>query len=788
MRKLNQHFENDETLGSQVVRLGDKAETTEETEASGLVYLQVNEPLLTQATQESRGTLKASFKVKPETIADDFSVNINPTSNIDIADDKYAIFKIVNDEGTFKIQDGSKYVELSSSQWYDVELSFDVVARKVSRTVKDLEGTTVLSNTSSGNSAPNAVRGIMFKAAGGTSVLMDDIKLEYITTPPSVDKSKISATDRFGEKVTDINNVTTALSTIEIPFGAPIDSKTANSDTIMLADSYGNPINYTGSVSKNSYIIKLDDPLVINEEYTVTIPETVSNIFGDMLGEEVTFTFKTLNKIMDISAVNVNGEPFTSLYDIEAGSVVTVEMSYLNGTNTDVNSDVILAFYGNDGLINMQSVPFTVPAYGYGLDSETIEFVVPREFDIDAVDSMSIFVWDGLKYLSPLSRSISAKKKVGEAGKFRNYVDFEVNVEGGREPVILQLTDTQIIDSSQRREGKLNNTAAINFWLPELMNRRLFTDLKALINKVNPDLILMTGDLVYGGYDDAGTSLMKLAYFMDQFDIPWAPVFGNHDNESTMGVDWQCDYLENCENCLFKQRALTGNGNYSIGIVQGGELKRVIFMVDSNGCGEMSDESLANGHSTKEKGFGADQIEWYTSVANKINEKFGNMKYTFAFHIQLAAFEDAFAAYGFDNDGEKISEGVNHGDFVNPINIDELENKKDTDFGYIGRGLKTPWDQDKIVYNGMKALGADSILVGHEHCNSASVVYDGIRFQYGQKIGEYDRINFKNSEGKIAGASAYTADAGTPVLGGTVMKLSEETGAISDAYIEYCNK
>lgn len=86
----------------------------------------------------------------------------------------------------------------------------------------------------------------------------------------------------------------------------------------------------------------------------------------------------------------------------------------------------------------------------------------------------------------------------------------------------------------------------------------------------------------------------------------------------------------------------------------------------------------------------------------------------------------------------------------------------------------------------MKALGADSILVGHEHCNSASVVYDGIRFQYGQKIGEYDRINFRSDDGTIIGGPAYNTKLGTPILGGTVMELSESTGEISNAYIYYC--
>ena len=38
---------------------------------------------------------------------------------------------------------------------------------------------------------------------------------------------------------------------------------------------------------------------------------------------------------------------------------------------------------------------------------------------------------------------------------------------------------------------------------------------------------------------------------MDSFEIPWSPVFGNHDNESKMGVEWQCDQLEKANFAYF---------------------------------------------------------------------------------------------------------------------------------------------------------------------------------------------------------------------------------------------
>ena len=100
--------------------------------------------------------------------------------------------------------------------------------------------------------------------------------------------------------------------------------------------------------------------------------------------------------------------------------------------------------------------------------------------------------------------------------------------------------------------------------------------------------------------------------------------------------------------------------------------------------------------------------------------------------------------------------------------------------------MKNGWDSADTVYKGFKELGVDSIFVGHEHCNSASVVYEGIRFQYGQKSSEYDRFNGIDSNGKLFATYLYR-DNDTVLIGGTVIKLSNKTGEIIDGYIYYCN-
>lgn len=357
--------------------------------------------------------------------------------------------------------------------------------------------------------------------------------------------------------------------------------------------------------------------------------------------------------------------------------------------------------------------------------------------------------------------------------------DFIVEIEAGKEPIVLQLTDPQIVDAAQARSIARLPEEQKPFYAKDMVEENCYKYIREIITETKPDLILVTGDLIYGEFDDTGTALTGLISFMESFEIPWAPVMGNHEGESTKGADWQCEQLENAKHCLFKQRDLMGNGNYTVGIKQDNQLRRVFFMLDSNGCTEMSVETWENCHSTAGEGFTDGQIAWYTDIANRIKELSPDTKFSFAFHIPMASFADAYAKYGFTNSGTKD----------NPIDIDalkELQEDDKSDFGYVG-GDVVGWDQDEKVLKGMKELGVDSIFVGHIHTISASVVKDGIRFQFGQKSSAYDHMNYRGPDGDIVD-TYYTPDYADykPIVGGTVIPLSAEDGAIKEPYIYYC--
>ena len=355
----------------------------------------------------------------------------------------------------------------------------------------------------------------------------------------------------------------------------------------------------------------------------------------------------------------------------------------------------------------------------------------------------------------------------GDTKLLADLADFTVEVEVGREPIILQLSDPQITDYTAAMENKC------------------FAYIRETVEATDPDLILVTGDLTYGRFDTAdGKVFSSYVRFMESLNTPWAPVFGNHDNEIEMGVDWQCQQLEEAENCLFRQRSLTGNGNYSVGVVQGDTLLRTFFMLDSNGCGSPSEASLKGKNGIKrDAGFGNDQILWYKSAMRKITAASPDTKLSMAYHIQSADFALSFQQYA-EFSATLTTDGKS---YKNPLNLDTLETAKDGDFGYLGRPMKGAWGEASSQHATLKQLNVDSVFVGHEHCNSVSIVHNGIRYQYGQKSSTYDRYNALTPDGKIVGGYDSEHAAGsTPLMGGTAFKLSQEDGSIVSPYIYLC--
>ncbi len=359
-----------------------------------------------------------------------------------------------------------------------------------------------------------------------------------------------------------------------------------------------------------------------------------------------------------------------------------------------------------------------------------------------------------------------ASDNAAAALQIAELVDFVLPVEAGRDVRILQLTDLQIIDPGQSRyPERLNgNPSPLT---DEDIRRDCFDYIEKAVAEVEPDLIIVTGDLVYGEFDDSGEIFEKVIAFFEKLGIPWAPVFGNHDNESTKGVTWQCEQLEAAEHCLFRRGELTGNGNYSIGILQDGKLIKAIYMMDSNGCGYAYDYgfdpsfgSYNQGEKVKTNaGFGSDQTRWLSSSAKKIDATLGyTVSKMAAFHIPIAEFADAAYAAGYQDSAELSNSQT----YV----IGQTVEAQNGDFGTKGEAFKGIFDQTRL-WRILKDNHFDGVFVGHSHLNNVSILYDGIRLTFGLKTGTYDRYNAAE-------------------LGGTAIILSDggETMTVRHVYVE----
>ena len=336
-------------------------------------------------------------------------------------------------------------------------------------------------------------------------------------------------------------------------------------------------------------------------------------------------------------------------------------------------------------------------------------------------------------------------------------VDFVLNIESGKDIEIIQFTDTQIrVPATARNDIRKSDLACDDGTYEEKLDKYIRT----VLENSDPDLIVITGDLVYGETDDSGEHLQHLIALMDSFETPWAVCFGNHDNESNKGVLWQCKQLASAEYGIFKRGHVTGNSNYNIVLRQDGEIKNTVFLFDTHGCrvlpregaglqAENPDYDLI----TQEEGIFDDQIEWFVSC-NEAIQKLAGRETVANLTFQHIPVREVFVAL---NEKYQPKEGAQ-----------TVRCLQEGDIGYMMEGVGQLWgvDQDGKLLAACQENGTIGMFFGHSHNNDASILWNGIRYTFGSKTGTYDYYR-----------GAF--------LGGTQIMLDSETGELSVAHLKY---
>lgn len=295
------------------------------------------------------------------------------------------------------------------------------------------------------------------------------------------------------------------------------------------------------------------------------------------------------------------------------------------------------------------------------------------------------------------------------------YGNTAIKINEERDIKVLQITDVHLGNGS----------------LTVKKDRKAINAVCRLIEDAKPDLIILTGDIVYPNSSITGSSnnlaaLKIIADLMESYKTPWTMCFGNHDAEWMADYDKTalCDLLEdeNYQYCIFDRgpEDIDGMGNQVINVYNSDDtFNSSIFVFDN---GDYAGSSQMSGYQAITDA----QTNWYKSEIEKMNAGEGKTIQSFVyFHVPLKEYEIAWNLYREGSEEVKYFFG-----WANESN-EKISSSDET-----GSFFETA-----ALLGSTKAT-----FCGHNHLNDFSIEYKGIRLTFSKSIDytAYFLVNIAN--------------------------------------------
>lgn len=238
-----------------------------------------------------------------------------------------------------------------------------------------------------------------------------------------------------------------------------------------------------------------------------------------------------------------------------------------------------------------------------------------------------------------------------------------------------------------------------------------FECIKNVVETERPDLIMLTGDIIYS--QPAEANFRNVLEFVSRFKIPFALTFGNHDWEQGLGNSELLNIAQSVPFCIASDvKGITGDGNYVLKVLssEGKSVASVLYCLDSNSYSQLKERGVA-GYDYIHR----DQISWYAAVSDQfIKDNNGVPLPALAFfHIPLPEFGEAAT----HPDAQLY--GIRREKVCSPI---------------LNSGMFAAIKEQGDVMG---------VFVGHDHDNDFAVAWHDVLLAYGRFSGgntEYNHI------------------------------------------------
>ncbi|MFC7618978.1 metallophosphoesterase family protein [Microlunatus sp. GCM10028923] len=265
----------------------------------------------------------------------------------------------------------------------------------------------------------------------------------------------------------------------------------------------------------------------------------------------------------------------------------------------------------------------------------------------------------------------------------------------------------------------------------EQIDRRTIELMEKTLDSVKPDLVIMNGDNITGGCEDAlamRQAMNNVVLPMESRKIPWAVTFGNHDEDSTpdTGLD-EPDMLAFYRSYAHNLNRpgpddVTGTGNMNL-IINGSSGRRPAFNLFLLDSGRYAPEKIAGqdfeGYPTWDW-LRMNQVHWYTETSRRVEREAGRTVPGLMF-IHIPLWEYRFMWWG-SVDGRTAADherAVARHKIIGERNEDECP-------GPINSGMFSA-----ILDRG----DVKGVFCGHDHVNTYVGDYYGVLLGYAGNTG-----------------------------------------------------